>query len=1056
MATNAPRPTHASRLLPAIALAMASGFLGMLAPGDAHAQVDPALFQSMSYRNIGPFRGGRVVTVTGVPGQPFLYYMGATGGGVWKTTDAGTTWDNISDGYFGTTGIGDVTVAPSDPNVIYVGTGEGPVRGVKTSHGDGVYKSTDAGETWTHMGLTATRHISDIMVHPDDPDRVWVAAQGNPWGPNEERGVYRSDDGGRTWEKILYVNEDSGIADMSMSAANPNVIMVTSWDFRRQPWVVKSGGPGSRVFKTTDGGDSWRQITAGLPDLKGKMGVAISPADPDVVYLAIEAVGEEGGVYRSDNGGERFRQVSNAPETFARAWYYMHIIADPTDEDEVWVMNSGAMKSIDGGRTYTRIPDSHVDHHDMWINPDDSDVMINGNDGGASVTFNGGQTWSTLLNQPTAQMYRAQTDNTFPYRVYSGQQDASGIVIDSRTLGGGIGESHWTTIRSGESATVGLYADDPKFVYTTFFASFLGEWDRDTNNYRMVRPYPERVTGEQPKNLKYRANWNGPVIVSPHDPSVIYYGSQYVMKSTDRGTTWEVLSEDLTRNEVEKQGMGGYPVSNEQITAESYNNLFNIEESPLVEGVIWVGSDDGLVHVTRDGGATWTNVTPNGLPESIINVLEPSPHDAATAYFAAAGYKMNDFTPYIFKTTDYGRTWTKIVNGIPGNTFARTVREDPDRRGLLYAGTETGMFVSFNDGAVWQPLQLDLPEVPITDLRVRQKDLVVATQGRSLWILDDLTPLHQINDAVADADVWLYDPFDPYRTIARGYYAEGGLGDNPPSGMQVHYVLGEDVDADVPMSMEILNSSGAVVYAEHSHDDGPDCAASPRPRQFERSEGAHRWRWSMDVGRFACLPEITRTSRNLSGYPAAPGNYRIRLTVGQDVQEQDFRIRMDPRLDGIVADPEAQYAELDRLSASLMDAANAMARGVEDLRRIQRQVEVVRDLSDAGAVEDGAEELNETVEQWIAQILQKELKTSQHNYQFEARLMIKFKDLLGRIGGANIPVTQGVRDVTGDYLDEWAGLAAELQRVKDGDVAEFNRILRAAGLPEVYVGRVVS
>ncbi|MCH8990669.1 MAG: hypothetical protein IIA44_02815 [Acidobacteria bacterium] len=437
-----------------------------------------------------------------------------------------------------------------------------------------------------------------------------------------------------------------------------------------------------------------------LPSLKGKMGIAISPADPRIVYMAIEAKDGQGGVYRSNDAGESFSQVSDDARTWARAWYYMHIIADPRDEDEVWVLNSAAMRSIDGGATYTNIPASHVDHHALWINPENSDIMINGNDGGASVTWNGGETWSSVMNQPTAQMYRVTTDNQYPYRVYSGQQDASGIVIDSRTLGNGIGVTHWTTIRSGESATVGLDPEDPKFVYTTFFASFLGEWNRDTHNYRMIRPYPERVTGEQPKNLKYRANWNGPVAVSPHDPGVIYYGSQYLMKSTDRGMSWEVISPDLTRNDKEHQGPGGYPISNEQITAESYNNLFNIEESLIREGVIWVGSDDGLVHVTQDGGQTWTNVTPDDLPESIINVVEPSPHDPATAYFAAAGYKMNDFTPYLYKTNDYGASWQKIVNGIPGNTFARSIREDPDRRGLLYAGTETGMFISFDDGGI--------------------------------------------------------------------------------------------------------------------------------------------------------------------------------------------------------------------------------------------------------------------------------------------------------------------------------------------------------------------
>jgi len=1031
-------------------------FPGLLVPRPARSQVDPALFQSMSFRNIGPFRGGRVTTVTGVPGEPFTFYMGATGGGVWKTTDAGTSWHNLSDGFFTTTGIGDIRVAPSDHNVIYVGTGESPVRGVKTSHGDGVYKSTDAGATWTHLGLEATRHIAKIQVDPRDPDRVWLAALGNPWGPNPERGVYRSEDGGKSWDKVLFVSDSAGFVDLSMDAHDPDHMMATSWEFRRFPWAVKSGGPGSGVWKTTDGGDHWKRIEVGLPELKGKIGVAISPADPNVVYLAVEAIGEEGGVYRSDDAGETFRQVSNDPTTFARAWYYMQIIADPRDADEVWVMNSGPMKSIDGGKTYTRMPDSHVDHHALWINPDDTDIIIDGNDGGASVTLNGGRTWSTQLNQPTAQMYRVETDDGYPYKVYSGQQDASGIVIASQTLGDGIGEHDWQTIRSGESATVALDPEHPRYVYTTFFAGFLGEWDAVTQNYRMIRPYAERVEGEQPKNLKYRANWNGPVEVSPHDPNVIYYGSQYVMKSTDRGTTWQVISPDLTRNDEEHQGKGGYPISNEQITAESYNDVFNIEESPLQEGLIWVGSDDGLVHVTRDGGATWKNVTPQDLPESIINVVEPSPHDPATAYFAAAGYKMNDFTPYIYKTDDYGETWTKIVRGIPGNTFARSVREDPDRRGLLYAGTETGLFVSFDDGAVWQELTLNLPEVPITDMRIRQNDLVVSTQGRSLWILDDLTPLHQIDDQVAAADVWLYRPRDAYRNIVDGYYAEGGPGENPPKGVQVNYVLKSAVPDDTPMSMEILDDAGRVVYAERTDDPTRDCPGSPRRKLLSRTAGAHRWSWDMQVGRFPCFVEITATSPGLGAYTARPGSYRVRLTVGETSRTQDFQILIDPRLEGIVADPVAEYAELDRLSRSLYQAATEMGQGVGDLRQVKDQLDVILELTSAADVQEGGGALAGKMDGWIEKILQKDLKTFQHAYQFEARLMMKYKDLLERMNGANIPVTQGVRDVTVDYLAQWAALQTELQVIKSRDVPAFNEVLQRAGLPLLYIPRPIS
>ncbi|MDG1859502.1 MAG: hypothetical protein P8I94_10385, partial [Emcibacteraceae bacterium] len=572
----------------------------------------------MEYRSIGPYRGGRVTTVSGVWDDTQTYYMGATGGGVWKTTDAGITWNNISDGYFNTTGIVAITVTKADVNIVYVGTGESPVRGVKTSHGDGVYKSMAAGKTWTHMGLKETRHISKIYVHPENPDLVYVAAQGNPWGPNEERGIYKSINGGDTWEKILYVNNGSGIVDLSVSEENPRVMMATSWEFERKPWVVKSGGDGSRVYKTTDGGENWYEITKGLPKLKGKMGVAIAASDPNIVYLAIEAIDDEGGVYRSEDGGESFTQVSNDGRTFARAWYYMHIFVDPNDENNVWVMNGGLNKSIDGGKTYTSIRAPHVDHHGMWFNPQDSDNFINGNDGGANITFNGGKTWSPINNQPTAQIYRVITDNLFPYNVYGSQQDANAITIKSETLSGGIGERHWLSLGSGESSTIAFDPENPRFVYSTYFASMIGEWDRETDNYRDVRPYPERVTGEQPKNLKLRANWNSPVIVSPHDPNVLYYGSQYLMKSTDRGASWEILSEDLTRNDKDHQGLGGYPISNEQITAESYNNLFVIAESPLQQGVIWTGSDDGLIHITRDHGKTFENVTPRNMDEAIV------------------------------------------------------------------------------------------------------------------------------------------------------------------------------------------------------------------------------------------------------------------------------------------------------------------------------------------------------------------------------------------------------------------------------------------------------
>ncbi len=1017
--------------------------------------VDTSLYQTLKYRSIGPFRGGRVTAVAGIEDQPLVYYMGATGGGVWKTTSAGAAWDNVSDGFFNTTGIGAIDVADSDPNIVFVGTGEGPVRGVKTSHGDGVYKSTDAGKTWTHLGLEESRHISRIHIHPRNPDVVYLAAQGNPWGPNEERGIYKTTDGGETWDRVLFVNEDSGFADMTMDATNPDVLMATSWDFRRRPWVVKSGGPGSRVYKTTDGGASWKEITKGLPELKGKMGISISPANQSVVYMAIEAKDGQGGVYRSDDAGESFKQVSDDPNTWARAWYYMHITADPNDEDEVWVMNGVLIKSVDGGQNWDSIQAPHVDHHAIWINPSDSDILINGNDGGANVSLDGAKTWSSQMNQPTGQFYRVITDNQYPYRIYSAQQDSNGITIASQSMGGGfqpggIGTKHWWSIGSGESATIAFDPDDPKYVYTTFFASMLGEWNRDTRQYRNVRPYPERVTGEQPRNLKYRANWNGPVIVSPHNPEQIYYGSQYLMGSTDRGVTWEVLSEDLTRNNKDRQGLGGYPISNEQITAESYNNLFVIAESPIEKGVIWTGSDDGLVHLTRDGGETWENVTPRGLPEGIINVIDASPHDAGTMYFARAGYKMNDFTPSIYKTDDYGRSWKKIVDGIPNDTFARSVRVDPKRPGLLYAGTENGLFVSFDDGDDWQSLQLNLPQVPITDLYLQQDDLVVSTQGRSLWILDDVTPLHQIMDGLPRSRPLLLKPRDVVRDIRNGY-PDNGPGENPPPGVQVHYLLGAETSEAV--QFEILDGEGDVVHSDRSDVEGTICgrgqAAAPRPQTISTNEGDNLWVWGMQMGKFECLPEIYNVSLNMDAYLAAPGEYTVRMTVGDDVQEQAFRIRVDPRLGGDTPANLADYADMDALSERLMAAANAMGTGVKGLRLVKKQLALITELNEDEAVTARAAELDATIDDWIALILQKELKTFQNVYQHEGRLLMKIKDLLGRMHGSDIPLTDGFRDVTADYLEVWSGYETELDRIRNADVPAFNAMARQAGVAEL-------
>jgi hypothetical protein len=732
----------------------------------------------------------------------------------------------------------------------------------------------------------------------------------------------------------------------------------------------------------------------------------------------------------------------------------MHITADPNDEDEVWVMNGVLIKSIDGGKTYKTYKAPHVDHHAIWINPSDSNVIINGNDGGANISMNGGVTWSSQMNQPTGQFYRVITDNKFPYRIYSAQQDSNGITIPSRSHGGGIGTKHWWSIGSGESATIAFDPNDPKYVYTTYFASMLGEWNRDTKQYRNVRPYPERTTGEMPKNQKYRANWNGPVIVSPHNPDQIYYGSQYLMGSTDRGVTWKVLSADLTRNDKDHQGKGGYPISNEQITAESYNNLFVIAESPVEKGVIWTGSDDGLIHITRDGGKTWDNVTPKGMKEGIINVIDASPHAAGTMYFARAGFKMNDFTPSIYRTTNYGKSWKKIVKGIPADTFARTVRVDPKVSDLLYAGTENGLFISFDDGDNWQTLQLNLPQVPITDLYIQQDDLVVSTQGRSLWILDDLTPLHQISKDIAKADYALLKPRSPVRLIGNGY-PDGGPGKNPPSGLQVHYVLNKDVPADTAIQFDIVNSRGEVIYSDSSDMKGTICgrgqAEIPRPKTISSKQGDNLWAWPMNMGKFECLPEIYSVSWGMDAYPAAPGVYKVRMTIGDFTTEQDFNIRVDPRLGGDTAANIQEYADIEALSVSLFGAAEDMGEAVKSLRLVKKQLALIGELNPGDTVKAKSKELDATIDVWIAKILQKDMKTFQNVYQMEGRLMMKFKDLLGRMNGSEIPLTQGFKDVTHDYLGKWSGYKAELNSILEKDIPAFNAVAKAEGVAELKV-----
>jgi photosystem II stability/assembly factor-like uncharacterized protein len=830
--------------------------------------VDSALLNALEWRLIGPHRGGRVVAVAGDPSDPLTFYFGACGGGVWKTTDAGTYWENVSDGFFKTAPVGALAVAASDPNVIYAGMGEACIRG-NVIHGDGVYRSTDAGKTWAHLGLADTRHIGRIRVHPHDPDLVYVAALGHAFGPNQERGVFRSRDGGATWEQVLFRSENAGAIDLSMDPHNPRVLYAAIWQTVRRPWTLESGGPDSSIYRSTDGGDTWTDITnnEGLPTgLKGRIGIAVSPARSGRVWALVEA--EEGGLFRSDDGGDTWERICEDRDLRQRPWYYMHVFADPQNAEICYILNLRMWKSTDGGRTFTQITTPHGDNHDLWIDPHNPQRMIEGNDGGACVSFNGGATWSTIYNQPTAQFYHLATDTRFPYHVYGTQQDNSAICVPSRSATGAIPYSECYPVGSSESGHIQVRPDDPNIVYSGAVGSAPGgggvmlRYDHSARETRIITVWPEAYGGWGPKDLKYRFQWTYPILISPHDPNVLYCAGNRVFRSTNEGTSWEPISPDLTRNDPEKLGPSGGPITKDTTGAEHYCTIFAFTESPHERGLFWAGSDDGLIHLSRDGGASWEEVTPRVLPEwSTVCTIEVSPHDPATAYVAATRYKLDDFHPYLLKTNDYGRTWQPITDGLPADAITRVIRADPERRGLLFAGAETGVYVSFDDGASWQELTRNLPAVPIYDLAVKDGDLVAATHGRSFWVLDDLSPLRRMSDEIARSDVYLFPPRQTYRTRplpgagrpggpGKNYslglggvatYTEKKLpdgriertfldaGQNPPNGVIVTYYLKESPAGDI--SLTFLDAQGNEIKTFTSR-------ASSEPRAASNAQAA--------------------------------------------------------------------------------------------------------------------------------------------------------------------------------------------------------------------------
>ncbi|NNG10680.1 MAG: glycosyl hydrolase, partial [Arenibacter sp.] len=784
------------------------------------AQTAESYFEPMKYRNIGPFRGGRSVMATGVVGDPMTYYMGTTGGGLWKTSDAGQRWENISDGFFELGSVGAIAASASNPNILYCGMGEHAPRGVMTSYGDGVYKSTDAGKTWKKMGLEATQHIARIVIHPTNPDIVYVAAQGALYGPNKERGIYKSTDGGLTWKNTLFVNDLTGCSELSMDANYPEIMYAAMWHHQRKPNIVISGGEGSGMYKSIDGGENWFKIEKGLPKEKGKMAVSVSPANSNKVYAVVESDSDKdkGGLFVSNDAGKSWSMASGDNRLVQRAWYYTEVFTDPNDENTVYVMSAPALRSIDGGKTWERLSGTHGDFHDLWINTDNSKNMVIANDGGAAISFNYGKTWSSQGIMPTAQFYRISVDNLFPYNIYGGQQDNTSVRIASLSLGrGGITEQDWTYAAGGESAFLAFDPDNPRYVLGGSYLGTIEALDMQSKASTKIMAAPIQYLGRAARDMKYLYNWNAPIIKSQHEPNTFYHCAQLVLRTRDMGITWEEVSPDLTRNMDDKQGKGGGPYTVEAVGAENYGTIAYMIESPHEKGVFWTGSDDGFVHITKDNGATWQNVTPKGLQECLVNAIEVSPHDPATAYIATTRYKFNDYTPAIYKTTDYGKSWTNISTGIPYGAFTRVVREDENRSDLLYAGTEKGVYISWNGGKSWEAFQLNLPKTPITDLKVHKGNLIVATSGRSFWILDDLKALVQYQDSknevaiLSPADAmngtW-YSPLSGNTDKFKGTHPYNGV--NPANGMVIYYQLPKLSDS-THISLDILNSNGKLV-----------------------------------------------------------------------------------------------------------------------------------------------------------------------------------------------------------------------------------------------------
>ncbi len=997
----------------------------------------------MKWRNIGPNRGGRSITSAGSDARPLEYYFGAVGGGLWKTADGGVTWRPVTDGQIASSSVGAVAVAPSNPDVVYIGMGEIELRG-NIMQGDGMYKSTDAGKTWKHAGLTDSQTISRIRIHPTNPDIVYAASFGHPYGPNTERGIFRSKDGGATWKRVLYRSDRVGAADLCMDPSNPNVLFAALWDAYRTPWSLSSGGPGSGLFKSTDGGDTWTEITrnSGLPQgIIGKIGVAVSGTDSKRIYAIVEA--EDGGIYQSNDAGSTWTRISEDRRVRQRAFYYSRIYADPKAKDTMYVLNTAFFKSVDGGKTFTTIRVPHGDNHDLWIAGNDPLRMVNSNDGGANVSVNGGETW-TGQAFATAQLYHIATTKDLPYHVCGAQQDNTTICVpsdaarnmrDPRAPAG----SWMYAVGGGESGYIAPHPTDPNLFYAGSQGALLTKYDRRTGWTRDIQVYPLFFSGQAASTLPERWQWTFPIVFSPLDAKTLYTTSQHLWRTTNDGQNWQSISPDLTRADPKTLGDSGGPITKDQNGPEIYATIFAVAPSYFDANTIWTGSDDGVAHITRDGGKSWQKITPQGLPDfARISLIDASHHSAGTAYLAAKNYQLDDRAPYIYRTADYGRSWTKIVNGIPAGAFVHAVREDPKRKGLLYAGTEHGIFVSFNDGAVWQSLNLDLPDTQVSDLVVEENDVVIATHGRSFYVLDGIGALRQIDEAISKADVHLFQPAPAIRSVTQP---------------QIDYYLAKAANE---VTIDILDSRGTVVRSFKgppeddkkksgaANEDGEEGFGPPRAKPPTQAAGLNRFSWDLrHPGAKTFEGMVVWSARAETGPLALPGDYQVRLTANGQTRTAPLRILIDPRLREVTQkDLEEQF----KLASDIRDRFSEANDMVIKIREIKKQIKDRNEKAKDPAIAAAGERLETRLSRVEEEVYQVRNRSNQDPLNFP----IKLNNLIGALGrsvmtGDARPTDQAYvvfKELSGRLADQ----QAKLKEALTGDLEKMNQLLGAKGI----------